>query len=101
MPVADTLINPFSPTSIIGLNVRDCTPVRVTVYDVYGKSLGVVLDSIICGHMEIDVVQPRIVTDSVTNLPDTLYRGARTNGVYLYQVEFPDTTVYRKMVVLK
>ena len=92
---------PFSPICNIILNVPECMPAKVTVYNVMGESIGVLLDSTICGYLELNVMYPRKVSRRLSGLPDSYYYGAQTSGIYFYSAEFPDTTVSRKMIVLR
>ncbi len=92
--------NPFSPTTLLNIDVPGCMPVRITVFNVDGDTLGVPLDSTICGHLDFNWWDSRVVMNSRTGLPDTLWRRPGTSGLYMFHVEFPDTTIVGKQLLL-
>ncbi|NBC17864.1 MAG: T9SS type A sorting domain-containing protein [Bacteroidetes bacterium] len=82
--------NPFNPTTTIRYALPEAMPVTLTVYNVLGAKVAVLVDaSQSAGHHEV-AWDGR--NDSGTLVP---------SGLYLYRLETPGQTHSRKMVLMK
>lgn len=77
--------NPFNPKTTIGFRLVRKTRVTVTVYDIMGREVGVLLDE------TLPVGKHSLEVDA------TLWPG----GIYFYKVKTPRTIVTKRMVVAK
>ena len=77
--------NPFNPSTTIPFNLRETGHVRMTVYDMQGREIRVLIDG---------VIQPgqHQVTFDAANLP---------SGTYMYRLDVEGQRDIRQMVLLK
>jgi hypothetical protein len=89
-PALDTWPNPFNPIVTISCSVTRGNPVRLTVYDILGRRVTVLLDEI------SDVSTRRITWDSTDEDGVPV-----TSGIYFIQLETGSYTVTKKTVLLR
>ncbi len=77
--------NPFNPVTNINFDIPKASLVRITVYDLLGKEVGVILNQ--------DLTAGRYKTDWDAS--------TYASGVYFYKVEAGDFVDRKKMVVVK
>lgn len=82
--------NPFNPSTTIEFQLESRSPVTITVYNVMGEQVKVLLDE----------VMPRGPHSVDWDATDSQGEAVST-GVYLYRIEAGDLTESRKMVLLK
>ena len=94
---------PYSPASRINLGEFTGKLSTVTLFSVTGKSMGVVFDGVVDSAASVELDTARIVTIDSTGRADTAITLIDTlkEGVYFYRVVTADTTITRKMVLLK
>ena len=77
--------NPFNPVTTIRFGLQEATPVRITVYDMIGREVSVLVDSELnSGFHEVSF--------DASSLP---------SGMYLYRLETPTMVQVRPMTLLK
>lgn len=77
--------NPFNPSTTISYALRDRQHVRLTVYDLLGRELGVLVDA------QENAGICNIIFDG-SNLP---------SGVYIYKLQAGDTYISKRMILAK
>ena len=77
--------NPFNPSSIISYSLVKSGNVRLTVYDLLGREIAVLVDG-------IQTLGDHQVTFSGKNL---------TSGIYFYRLETTGSSITKKMVLMK
>ena len=77
--------NPFNPTTTITFNVPEASPVRLAVYDMLGREVRVLIDG------NVSPGRTEVVFDAA-GLP---------TGTYLYRLTTPQSSIVRKMLLVK
>ena len=77
--------NPFNPTTTIAYSLKSNGTVRLSVYDLMGKEVAVLVDEVqSAGHHEVQ------------------FDGANlTGGIYFYKLQTADEVITRKMTLVK
>ena len=89
VPLRSTLFqnypNPFNPTTTINYYIAKPTLVKITIYDLLGKQLSVIMEeNKNAGHHNV-----------------TFNSDGLASGVYFYEIEAGDYIEAKKMVILK
>jgi len=94
---------PYSPASRINLGQFTGKLATVTLFSVTGESMGVIFDGMVDPAASVELDTARIVSIDSTGRADTAITLIDTlkEGVYFYRVVTADTTITRKMVLLK
>ncbi len=83
--------NPFNPVTKISYSIREAGRTQITVYNVAGRSVRVLLDE------ELDAgASGHVVWDGKTDSGDRC-----ASGVYFYRIEAPGFASSKKMVMMK
>ena len=77
--------NPFNPTTTITFSVPESSPVRLAVFDMLGREVRVLVDG------NVSAGSTEVVFDAA-GLP---------TGTYLYRLTTPQSTIVRKMLLVK
>jgi len=77
--------NPFNPETLIHFTLQSRGKVRLTVYDLVGREVAVLVDGV----------------QSVGSHQVTFNASRFSSGVYFYKLQSPDGTITRKMVLIK
>ncbi len=82
--------NPFNPQTEIRYQISEVSPVRLTIYDVLGKEVAVLVDE----------VQTQGTYHAAFN-PQQYQEGSSPSGVYIYVLEAGNQRLMKKMLLLK
>ena len=88
-------LNPFNPETWIPYQLSDASDVQITIYD----TKGIVVRTLALGHQPAGYYTGRTRAarwDGRNGLGETV-----ASGVYFYQLQMGDTSLTRKMVILK
>ena len=85
LELAQNYPNPFNPSTVISYSLPEQTHVRLTVYDMLGRSVGVLVDE------QQAPGQHKVTWDAST----------LSSGVYIYRIDAGGLSITRKMTLVK
>ncbi len=83
--LAQNYPNPFNPLTTISFSLSITSHVRLTVFNVLGREVRVLVDDVL----------------SVGMHEETFYAGNLPSGIYIYRLETPTETIIEKMQLVK